>query len=96
MPPSGSVQTPRYYGGPDGPSQTYRFERQGALCELAFPSASLQETLAGRSQRPVALTLPPTHFVELVVVYAEVVGDFVDDGDLDLFDEFVCRLAHVQ
>ena len=89
MPPSGSVQTPRYYGGPDGPSQTYRFERQGALCELAFPSASLQETLAGRSQRPVALTLPPTHFVELVIGDSEVVCNLVDHGDLDLLDEFL-------
>jgi hypothetical protein len=34
--------------------------------------------------------------VQLVVIDAEVVRDLVDDGDLDLLDELLLGLAHVE
>jgi hypothetical protein len=46
--------------------------------------------------RSASCSLSPAEFVQAVVVDAEVVGDLVDDGDGDLVDDLVLRLADIK
>ncbi|MDT5014646.1 MAG: hypothetical protein QOD39_806 [Mycobacterium sp.] len=66
----------------------------GSFIARADAKGPISAACRGTLRLPAQLA--PTQFVQPVVVDAEVMGDFVDDGDRDLVDDLVLVLADLE